>query len=119
MARFTGGQSREVERIEDAAAADQRVLAHLARLGCDETTRCLSSHFVYLPNRAHADATARALGCEGWQTAVVEGDGGVCLVVATQLSALDATRVGDTRRRLEELAAEHGGVYDGWQATAS
>ncbi len=119
MAWFKEGQAPEVERIDSGAEADERVLDHLAQLGCDATTPCLSSHFVYLPDRTGADATAAALRGDGWKTTVVAGGEGTCLVVATQLGGLDSRGVRRTRKRLEALAAEHGGVYDGWQATAS
>jgi Regulator of ribonuclease activity B len=119
MPWFRGGHVQTVERIDDSAEADERVLAHLAELGCDERTPCRSTHFVYLPQRAGADAVAAALGDDGWVTTLESCDDGWWLVAATHRSALTSTVVRSTRRRLEALAGEHGGLYDGWEATAS
>jgi hypothetical protein len=116
---FRGGHVEAVERIDDGAEADERVLAHLARLGCDETTPCFSTHFLYLPEATGADAIATALREDGWVASVGEAGDDTWLVVAAYLSALDTSRVRRTRKRLEALAAEHGGVYDGWQTTAA
>lgn len=107
-----------VERIDDGSEADERVLGHLARLGCDATTPCISTHFLYLPAREGADATATTLSSDGWATAIEAGDDDeTWLVTATRHGALNSRSVRSTRTQLEALAAEHAGVYDGWQAT--
>lgn len=121
MAWFRGGRAHAVERIDDATAADERVLDHLARLGCDAATPCVSTHFVYVLGHAGAEAIATKLRGDGWQTTVEpedEVDIDMRLVTATRRTTLDSSSVRRTRTRLEALAAEHDGVYDGWQATA-
>lgn len=107
---------RTVERIADGGAADERVLAHLSALGCDLAQPREVAHYLYLPRRRDADAVAAALERDGWQTRTDACDGGSWLVVATGVRDLATDVVRDTRRTLEALAAEHGGVYDGWEA---
>jgi hypothetical protein len=110
--------ARTVERIHDAYEADERVLDHLARLGCDPSQPRESRHFLYTPQRAGADAVAEALHRDGWLTSIEPSDD-VWLVVATRVHALTPDVVRETRARLEQLASERGGVYDGWEATAA
>lgn len=109
---------RAVERIDDASEADERVLAHLERLGCDPSEPRESRHFLYLPERAGADAVSETLHRDGWLTSIERSER-AWLVVATRVRGLTPDIVRQTRTRLEQLASERGGVYDGWEATAS
>jgi hypothetical protein len=117
MRGLRGTRPQEVERIDDARQADERVLDHLARLGCGPSQPCESRHFLYLPEPAGADAVAEALHDDGWLTSVEESED-VWLVVASGERRLTLDGVRQTRTRLEALASERGGVYDGWEATA-
>ena len=54
-----GKTTRAVERVDDAYEADERVLDHLARLGCDPSEPRETRHFLYLPAQGGADAVAR------------------------------------------------------------
>jgi hypothetical protein len=110
-------RARAVERIDDASEADERVLDHLAMLGCDSSRPCESRHFLYLPEPAGADAVAEALHRDGWLTSIEQSED-VWLVIATRVRGLTLDVVRQTRTRLEALASERGGVYDGWEATA-
>ena len=112
-----GERARAVERIDDAAEADERVLDHLAELGCDSSTPCESRHFLYLPERTGADAVAETLHDDGWLTSIERSED-AWLVVATCVRQLTPDVVRETRTRLASLASERGGVYDGWEATA-
>ena len=118
MPPIGGGDAQSVERIDDGVEADERVLDHLAKLGCDVTTPCVSTHFLYTLARAGADAIAKALRRDGWRTTVESCEGDTWLVAATQVVVLDSPSVRRRRRHFEALAAANGGVYDGWQATA-
>jgi hypothetical protein len=111
------GTPAAVERIDDASEADERVLDHLARLGCDSSQPCESRHFLYLPESDGADAVAEALHRDGWLTSIEQSED-AWLVVATRVSVLTLDVVRQTRTRFEALASERGGVYDGWEATA-
>jgi hypothetical protein len=113
-----GKTTRDVERVDDAREADERVLDHLARLGCDPSEPRESRHFLYLPAQGGAEAVARALGADGWST-VIEQSEGVWLVVATRAHTLTSDVVHETRKRLAALASEHGGLYDGWEASTA
>jgi hypothetical protein len=104
-----------VERVADAAEADELVLDHLARLGGDPATPHETHHFLYLPTPASADAVARTLGRDGWSTSVEESEG-AWLVIAVRTRTLSSKLVRDTRARLARLTAKHGGLYDGWEA---
>jgi Regulator of ribonuclease activity B len=110
-----GKTSPAVERVDDASEADERVLGHLARLGCDPSQPRETRHFLYLPEQPGAAAVARALGADGWSTSVERSEG-AWLVVATRARTLTVDIVRETRTRLAALASEHGGLYDGWEA---
>ena len=109
-----GKTSPVVERL-DASEADERVLDHLARLGCDPSQPRETRHFVYLPEQSGAEAVAHALAVDGWSTSIERSEG-AWLVVATRARTLTLDVVRETRARLAALASEHGGLYDGWEA---
>lgn len=104
-----------MELVQDPAAADTRVLEHLANLGCDPREPRGIRHFIYLPTSDGAMAVASTLEREGWDT-LVQATEGVWLVVAGCLRVLSEPLVRQTRARLAALAAAHGGSYDGWEA---
>jgi hypothetical protein len=118
MRLLRGRRARAVERIDDASVADERVLAHLARLGCDPEQPRETRHFLYLRQRESADAVAERLRHDGWGASISASEND-WLVVATREYRLTAEVVRDTRALLEALAAAHGGVYDGWEAATS
>jgi hypothetical protein len=104
---------RRVQRVQDPWEADLRVLAALRELGCDPAQAHSVRHFVYVPAPAAGEVCA-TLARDDWQTSVEELDG-TSLVVALRCQALSEPLVRETRARLETLAAEHGGRYDGWE----
>jgi len=107
-----------IERIADAREADERVLDHLVRLGCDPAAPRETHHYLYLPREAEAAAVAALLELDGWQATIGER-GSAWLVVASRVHALTLESVRRTRVCLEALARDHGGLYDGWEATRS
>jgi hypothetical protein len=111
-----GGQPR-VERIADPHDADARVLDHLRRLGCNPELPREARHFVCVANRDDASAVADELRGEGWD-AHIERDDSTWLVAAVAVYQLTPARVRETRLHYEALAARHGGLYDGWEASA-
>jgi hypothetical protein len=108
-------RARAVERIDDASEADERVLHHLAKLGCDPASPRKSTHYLYFAASARAEDVARTLDADGWTTAIGQSEG-AWLLVASHVTPLTSRTVRDTRRLLEGLTAEHGGLYDGWDA---
>jgi hypothetical protein len=111
------GRVQTVERVADASEADARVLDHLVRLGCDPSQPRECRHYVYVPGEYDARAVARALTHDGW-AADVERTPESWLVTATTCAALSDASVRATRSTLEQLACDHGGAYDGWEAAA-
>ena len=91
------------------------MLDHLATLGGDPAGARESTHYLYFAFATRAHDVARMLRADGWTTAVRQSEG-AWLVVATHTSRLTSESVRDTRLRLEALSAEHGGLYDGWEA---
>jgi regulator of RNase E activity RraB len=106
---------RDIERVADPAEADELVREHLSRLGDDPAAAHETHHFLYLPTPDDADTVARALDLDGWSTSIEESED-AWLVTASRTYALTPEVVRDTRARLSELVAAHGGVYDGWEA---
>lgn len=106
---------RAVERVADPAEADELVLDHLARLGGDPAASHETHHFIYLPTQDGADEVAHMLHRDGWSTSAEESEG-AWLITAVRRYPLTPELVRTTRVQLSELAATHGGVYDGWEA---
>ena len=111
------GQVQTVERVDDAAEADARVLDHLARLGSDPARPRECRHYLYVPGELEAHAVAGLLARDGWD-AEVEAAPESWLVTATTYTALTHARVRATRAQLERLACDNGGAYDGWEVAA-
>jgi regulator of RNase E activity RraB len=107
-------QHPQDERVADPAEADELVLDHLTRLGDDPAASHETHHFLYLPTPDGADAVARTLHRTGWSTSIEESEGAL-LVTAVRAYPLTPDLVRETRAKLTELAATHGGVYDGWE----
>jgi hypothetical protein len=112
------GEVRAVERLDDASEADARVLEHLSRLGCDPSEPRECRHYVYVPEEPGARAVAAALVGDGWDADYEELQDASWLVTGSTVTGLSGDRVRATRARLELLAADHGGEYDGWEAAA-
>jgi regulator of ribonuclease activity B len=116
MPLWKSRQVRAIERVLDTREADERVLDHLAKLGCDPGTPRETTHYVYVPLHDGAVAIAAVLSDDGWRTHVEECIDHAWLVTAARSCTLTSRHVRETRRHLEALAAAHGGVYDGWEA---
>ena len=117
MQLWRQGRVRAVERVACPLEADALVLDHLTRLGCDPAQPRECRHYLYVPYELGAHAAARWLNASGWD-AEVEEVAGAWLVTGTTVTTLSGDSVRDTRVLLEELAADHGGAYDGWEAAA-
>ena len=106
-----------MERVRCPLEADALVLAHLTRLGCDPSRPRECRHYLYVPYELGAHAAARWLHQSGWEAEIEEVEG-AWLVTATTVTSLSNESIRDTRAWLEELAGDHGGAYDGWEAAA-
>jgi hypothetical protein len=117
MRHWREGRVRAVERVTDAVEADSRVLDHLAALGCDPSRPRECRHYLFMSGELNAHAVAQELRGDGWE-ADCEQLQEVWLVTASTVTGLTDEGVRDTRSRLELLAADYGGEYDGWEAAA-
>jgi hypothetical protein len=117
MGLWRQGPIRAVERVGDPVEADELVLTHLMRLGCDPSQPRECRHYFYLPGELAARAVADSLVGDGWD-ADVEDVRDAWLVTATTVVGLNDEVVRSTRARLHLLACNHGGEYDGWEAAA-
>jgi len=71
-------------------------------------------HYLYFPKRHNAEQAADQLRTEGWIVELRMGaDGKNWLVLAKQPAPIEES-IGDVRDKLEDLAEELGGEYDGW-----
>jgi hypothetical protein len=118
MERWRPGRVRAVERVHDAVEADTLVLAHLVQLGCDPGEPRECRHYLYVPGEVGARSVASRLNSADEWDAEVEEVSDAWLVTATTVTGLDGDVVRDTRARFEQLAYDHGGEYDGWEAAA-
>ena len=119
MQLWRQGRVRAIERVRCPHEADALVIDHLARLGCDPARPRECRHYLYVPREPGARAVARSLNASsGWDADVEELDDASWLVTATVVTGLDDAILRDTRARLEGLAVDHGGQYDGWEAAA-
>ena len=118
MQPWRQGPVRAVQRVRDALEADSLVLSHLVQLGCDPARPRECRHYVYVPGEVGARAVAASLNADERWDAEVEAVCDAWLVTAVTVTGLDTGLVRGTRARLERLASDHGGEYDGWEAAA-
>ncbi|MES1248192.1 MAG: ribonuclease E inhibitor RraB [Actinomycetota bacterium] len=111
------GKVHAVERVGCSLDADALVLDHLMRLGCDPAQPRECRHYLYVRDEPGARTLVVTLVRDGWD-GVYEKVDGVWLVTATIVTPLTGELVRETRNRLEALAQEFGGHYDGWEAAA-
>ena len=100
---------------------DRLILEQLRSHGADLTQPREVRHYSYFADRAAADAAAEAMREWGYGVTVEEsatGDG-TWLALATAEVVVDESTVDSTRGRFEQIAAAHGGDYDGWEAAVS
>jgi regulator of RNase E activity RraB len=100
-----------------AAKVDRATLATMEKAGMDLSTPLTIEHFLYFPSQESAGAVAGTLIRDGYDAtaeAAAESPANPWLVFATRKTMLNESSVGRMRDRLETLAAEYGGEYDGW-----
>jgi len=105
-------------RAARSADRDAATLAELSQAGSDLRRTHQMEFFLYLPDRAAADAVARQLGTEGFQVELRPGESDgdwLCLARRDMTPELDELR--RLRDHLSAVAESRQGVYDGWGAT--
>ena len=97
---------------------DQISLKHLRRVGADLSLPRHILHFLYFEDEQAARAAGEALSAGGYQFEVNPPDEQVAewVVRAETTRVVDETTVSGYRRFFEQVASEHGGEYDGWEA---
>jgi hypothetical protein len=106
----------------DAVGGDRLVLEELSAAGADLSQPREVVHYVHLPSREAAEAFAPMVVNQGFEPQIREpvpeaaDDPRPWTVAATSHMVVTEEGVALARRSFTELAAEYGGVYDGWDA---
>ncbi len=100
--------------------ADALALRQLAAGGADLTKPRHVIHFLLFENEAQARGAVEAIGDSSWDTGIDPPNEKLeeWTVRADGHRVLGAETVAALRAQFEQLAAEHGGEYDGWEAAA-
>jgi regulator of RNase E activity RraB len=106
------------------AEGDRLVIGELRRAGADLSRPREVLHYLYLPTEDAAKQARDTLRSEGYTAEVrpaADAETGVpnqWLALARIETVVDEAMIDRARERLELLAVEHGGEYDGWEAAA-
>ena len=99
---------------------DQLVLRQLTARGADLTKPRHVIHYLYFAKEADARAAAGEIEQAEWETTVGPPDEKLAewSLRAEGYRVIGAATVGAFRAWFEQIAAEHYGEYDGWEASA-
>ncbi len=106
------------------AEGDRLVIQQLTRAGADLSRPREVLQYLYLPTEDAAEHARETLDAEGYSVEVrpsadaEEGPPNPWLVLARTETVVDEDMIDRARERFEQLAARHGGDYDGWEAAA-
>ena len=100
--------------------ADALALRQLAGRGADLAKPRHDIHFLYFAAESDARAAAAAIGDASWKTAVEAPTETIAewCVKADDHRIVGPDTVAAVRTWFESVAAQHGGEYDGWEASA-
>ena len=103
-----------------APELDRLILRQLQSLGADLTRPRHLLHFLYFADEASAKLASQAVESAGHEVTLTAPDEKVTQwsVRAEATRVVDHSNVGGFRAQFEQVAAEHGGEYDGWEAAA-
>ena len=111
---------RDRGKPKDPRAADALALRHLHGRGADLALARHVVHFLYFDAEGDARAASEAAESAGWSTEL-DAPGEVVTVWTVRAEGnrvLNTGTVESFRSAFEHLAEEHGGEYDGWEASA-
>jgi hypothetical protein len=109
-----GGKSSNADAPGDR---DQQTLGRLKELGSDLTKPHEIEFFLYFPDEQRARAAAADIGGDfAVEVDPAADDGGRWLIVARRTMVPMHEAILAIRQRLEALAAEGDGEFDGWGA---
>jgi len=96
---------------------DSRVVEMLRTAGADLREPTEFIVFLYFPTAESASAVASRLRGMGFSDVLVsESLGGTWGCIGTRQMVPEVQGIRDLTSRLQRLAEEHGGEYDGWEA---
>jgi hypothetical protein len=100
--------------------ADALALRQLAGRGADLAQPRHVIHFLYFDRESDARASAEVVREAGWKAELTEPSTNVNVwtVRADATRVVSSTTVGSFRAWFEQVATDHGGEYDGWEASA-
>lgn len=101
-----------------APELDRISLKQLRQAGADLSRPRHILHFIYFEDEEAARAAGQAASAGGYECEVSHPDEQVTewVVRAETTRVIDETTVPAFRRWFEQVASEHGGEYDGWEA---
>jgi hypothetical protein len=111
---------RDRGRPKDPREADALALRHLQGRGADLALARHVIHFLYFEGADDARAAADAAEGAGWSTDLDPPGENVTMwtLKADGTRVLNPGTIESFRASFERLATEHGGEYDGWEASA-
>lgn len=100
--------------------ADALALRQLASRGADLAQPRHVIHFLYFAEESDARAAAEVVRDAGWHAELTEptANVGVWTVGADATRVVSSVTIESFRAWFEHVAADHGGEYDGWEASA-
>ena len=112
--------SRDRGKPKDPRAADALALRQLQGRGADLAQPRHVIHFLYFDRGDDAREAAEIASNAGWSAGIDEPGDKVTVwtVRADGNRVVNASTVEAFRAWFEHLAEEHGGEYDGWEASA-
>jgi len=109
-----------VIELDPAAGIDENVLASLVDAGADLSQTRRIAHFLYLPDEEAATAASAALGAMTFTPIVwtpTDDEPEWTVVAEMHDTAVTAESIAHDDEMFADLADQHGGRYDGWEAT--
>ena len=109
---------RLIQKRPPPAEVDKISLKQLRKLGADLSRPRHVLHFVYFDDELSASRAAEAIKAGGYTTAVEPPTDTIeqWLVRSEATRVVDDSTVPAYRQWFEQIAAAHGGEYDGWEA---
>jgi hypothetical protein len=116
-------QSQTTEHFESVEDGDRMIVEQLRGLGANLSLPREVLHYLYLPSEPAAAAASAELRKAGFTTQIRAAAGppgpNPWLVLATTEEVVSVESAWVARETFTDIAADHGGEYDGWEAGAS
>ena len=122
MGLWKGKPKPSLEGYDDVDPGDRQVLSQMVAMGAVLTNGRHVLHYSYFPTQEAAESAASPARDAGWEVAVepsASNDGTWCALAQRHGHVLSAETVIADRIMFSAAAANHGGEYDGWEASMS